>query len=719
MSASNPTPGSPVRLRLLGAAVLLAFIVLGVQAWRLQVVEGRAYRAQADYNRIRVSSIPPLRGVIYDRNGELLAANVPSFVVSVVPADLPPERQPAIVARLAAILGAEAAALNETIERARASGDVFTPVVVRRGVDPVAVQRVEEQHTRLPGVLVQSEAERQYPEGPLLAHLLGYVGPIPAEDYDQQRQECAGLDPDQRRKTCYGPSDRVGLMGLERQYERELRGVPGQRLSEVDVSGRVVRELRVEPPEPGLNLVLSLDLGLQREVERILREGMRDSPSAVAIVMRPTTGEVLALVALPSYDNNVFSAPDRDAQIEALLADPNRPLFNRAIGGQYPPGSTFKLVTGAAALHEHIADRNTIIESRGAIFVPNEYNPHVLQRFPDWAVLGRLNFVQGLANSSDVYFYYLGGGFEDFRGLGNQRLATYARQFGYGARTGIDLPGEAEGVVPDERWKQEVLGERWVKGDTYNMAIGQGFVAATPLQVANATNAFANGGTLYRPRLVSALVDQEGRTVARFGPQIIRTLPLSPANWALLREGMEAGYSSTLLRHVRIPGLRVAGKTGTAEYYGPRNERGELPTHAWYTGFAPVDKPEIAVTVFVERGTGSNDAAPIATRIFRHYFGLPDAPPGTPAPPPAPPPAGPPTTPAPAGPPSATPATPIAAPPLGATTATPQPATATVPPAAPAPATAPPAATAPPTSLPRPAAPTLGRPVGGAPAGSP
>jgi membrane peptidoglycan carboxypeptidase len=218
---------------------------------------------------------------------------------------------------------------------------------------------------------------------------------------------------------------------------------------------------------------------------------------------------------------------------------------------------------------------------------------------------------------------------------------------------------------------------------------------------------------------VSALVDQEGRTVARFGPQIIRTLPLSPANWALLREGMEAGYSSTLLRHVRIPGLRVAGKTGTAEYYGPRNERGELPTHAWYTGFAPVDQPEIAVTVFVERGTGSNDAAPIATRIFRHYFGLPDAPPGTPAPPPAPPPAGPPTTPAPAGPPSATPATPITAPTLGASTATPQPAAATVPPAAPAPATAPPAATAPPTSLPRPAAPTLGRPVGGAPAGSP
>src|SRR5262249_30188117 len=221
----------------------------------------------------------------------------------------------------------------------------------------------------------------------------------------------------------------------------------------------------------------------------------------------------------------------------------------------------------------------------------------------------------------DVYFYYLGGGFENFQGLGNERLANYARQFGYGARTGIDLPAEAEGIVPDETWKQDSVGERWVKGDTYNMAIGQGFVAASPLQVANATNVIANGGTLYRPRVVRAFSDQDGRTVREVAPQIIRNLPLSPEHWALMREGMEQGYTnSTLLRHLRLPTLRVAGKTGTAEYYGPRNEKGELPTHGWYTGFAPVDKPEIAVTVFVEKGTGSNEAAPIATQIFRTYF---------------------------------------------------------------------------------------------------
>jgi penicillin-binding protein 2 len=503
-------------------------------------------------------------------------------------------------------------------------------------------------------------------------------------------------------------------MGLERQYERALRGVPGQRLSEVDAAGRVVRELREEPPEPGLNLVLNIDAELQRAVERFLEEGLHGSPSGAAIVMRPTTGEVLALVSLPNFDNNLFAADTRDESVLAVLNDPRRPLFPRAIAGQYPPGSTFKLVTGAAALHEGIATRNTVIEGRGAIFVPNEYDPRLVQRFPDWATFGPMNFIQGLAYSSDVYFYYLGGGFESFRGLGAELLARYAHQFGYGGRTGIDLPDEEAGLVPTASWKYEALGEPWVLGDTYNMAIGQGFITATPLQVATATNAFANGGTLYRPQVARALVDQNGRTVREFAPQVIRRLPLSEANWQVLRDAMEAGYTiSPLLRHLRIPGLRVAGKTGTAEFHGPRNEKGELPTHGWYTGFAPVDKPEIAVTVFVELGTGTNEAAPIATRIFRKYFGLPDVPL-----PPAPPPNfGPPAT----TPPAPRPASPGSPPVLP--TSPPTPAAA---PAPRAPAPAPPAGgaptavpiaprAAPPATpvVPRAAIPTLGPPPRG------
>ncbi|MBX5492375.1 MAG: penicillin-binding protein 2, partial [Chloroflexi bacterium] len=630
-------------------ALLVAFGALSVQAWRLQVAESGAYREQADHNRMRVSPIPPLRGVIYDRNGEILAANAPSFVVSVVPADLPREHEAGVLQRLAEILEIDEAAVAEAVARSRSNGDVFTPVVVKRAVDALVVQRIQEQQPRLPGVVVQSEPVRVYPDGAVFAHLIGYVGPISAEDYEAERRRCAELGAEQRRKECYGPNDRLGIMGLERQYEQALRGVPGQRLSEVDAAGRVVRELREEPAEPGLNLVLNIDAELQRAVERFLEEGLHGSPSGAAIVMRPTTGEVLALVSLPNFDNNLFASDSRDEGVLALLNDPNRPLFHRAVAGQYPPGSTFKLVTGAAALHEGIATRNTVITSRGAIFVPNEYDPRIVQRFPDWAALGPMNFIQGMAYSSDVYFYYLGGGFESFRGLGAELLARYARQFGFGARTGIDLPDEEEGLVPTESWKYELLGEPWVLGDTYNMAIGQGFVTATPLQVATATNAFANGGVLYRPLLAHALVDQDGRTVREFAPQVIRRLPLSDANWAVLREAMEAGYNiSPLLRHLRIPGLRVAGKTGTAEFYGRRNERGELPTHGWYTGFAPVDKPEIAVTVFVELGSGTNEAAPIATRIFRKYFGLPDvplppAPPASFGPPPPAPTAAPPT----------------------------------------------------------------------------
>src|SRR5688572_16894556 len=319
----SPTSGRP---RLVGVALLLAFVLLGLQAWRLQVVEGRAYRAQADHNRVRVSAIPPLRGIIYDLNGAILAANVPSFVVSIVPADLPRERQASVARRLAAILETDEGSILDVVERAR-TGDAFAPVVVRRGIGMEAVQRVEEQHTRLPGVLVQPEAVRHYPEGALLSHLLGYVGAIPAEEYERRRPACTASEAEVRRKDCYGPSDRLGIVGRERQYERELRGSPGQLLSEVDVSGRTMRELREEAPDPGLNLVLTLDVEFQREVERLLQEGLRGSPSGVAIVMRPSTGEVLAMVALPAFDNNVFSSADGDADIEALLVDPNRPLF--------------------------------------------------------------------------------------------------------------------------------------------------------------------------------------------------------------------------------------------------------------------------------------------------------------------------------------------------------------------------------------------------------
>jgi penicillin-binding protein 2 len=278
-------------------------------------------------------------------------------------------------------------------------------------------------------------------------------------------------------------------------------------------------------------------------------------------------------------------------------------------------------------MKDGVAQRNTVIESKGAIFVPSEYDPNYRQVFPDWSVLGRLNMVSALANSSNVYFYYLGGGFEPehFTGLGNERLAAYARQFGYGAPTGIDLPNEATGVIPDEAWKLQRRGERWVKGDTYNMSIGQGYVLATPLQVANFTNALANGGRLVRPRLVKEIGDTDRQQVRTVPPQVIRDVEIPPQVRATILEGMEAGFYGVLLKDLRVPDLRIAGKTGTGEYAGPRDSNGALPTHGWFTGFAPIEDPEISITVFVEKGTGSKNAAPIAMRILRQYFKLSQA----------------------------------------------------------------------------------------------
>jgi penicillin-binding protein 2 len=424
----------------------------------------------------------------------------------------------------------------------------------------------------------------------------------------------------------YTSNDRTGLTGLERFYEDFLRGEPGRRKVEVDVTGRVVNELAREAPVPGHNLVTSIDIDLQRTVEQILREGLTHSPVGAAVVMRPGTGEILAMASLPTFDNNILTAGGRrDDELEQLLGDKNRPLFNRGIAGLYPPGSTFKLVTGTGALQEGVANRDTVIESKGAIFVPHDLDPNYRERFPDWSPLGKMNFVQGIANSSNVYFFYLGGGYEPegFIGLGHERLAHYARLFGFGAPSGIDLPGEADGLVPDDQWKLLNKNQRWVKGDTYNMSIGQGFMQSTLLQVANMSNVIANRGLLLKPRLVRIVTDASGSVVRRWEPELRWRLPVEPRHFDTVTEGMEAGFhTGTLLTPFRDPRIRVAGKTGTAEYFGPLDDKGNLPTHGWFTGFAPADDPQVSVTVFVEKGSGSADAAPIAMRIVNDYFGL-------------------------------------------------------------------------------------------------
>jgi penicillin-binding protein 2 len=364
---------------------------------------------------------------------------------------------------------------------------------------------------------------------------------------------------------------------------------------------------------------------LQEKTAEFLRDGMGASLNAAAMVMDVHTGEILAMVSLPNYDDNVF-ADISEEQWRALLEDPAKPLVDHCISENYAPGSIFKQITGTAALQEGVANAGTTITSLGSITVKNEYDPDIVYIFRDWAAHGTMDFYGGVARSSDVYFYYLGGGYYQdgavvFRGLGETRLAEYARRFGLGALTGIDLPGEAAGNVPDPQWKEKEIGEPWTIGDTYNFSIGQGYVATTPLQMLRVTAAVANGGNVMVPRVVREIIDTQGRVVTPFKAKVARSLGISDENLATMREGMRQAVSASYgtATSAAVDGVSVAGKTGTAEF-GPDLGGGTYESHAWFTGFAPAEDPQVAVIVFLQKGNGARNAAPIGGRILDYYF---------------------------------------------------------------------------------------------------
>ncbi len=633
----SPEDARPQRsVWLFRAVVLLLFGILTAQLWRLQVIDGRAYANRSIQNSVRTAPIPPQRGVIYDRNKSLLATNAPIFVVTITPADVPSGKLQEVIIRLSNELHVAPMTIQRALDARKARNDYspFSPIPVAFQVDRDSVMRISEHTFEMQGVQVSVESTRRYNDGALTSHLLGYMGPIPADEADQFVEQGYSLD------------DRVGSAGVEQWYEKDLRGVPGKRAYQVEVTGQEVGELRRDPARSGNNLLMTIDMDLQRDVAKILQEGLRNTPSGAAIVMDPRNGEILAMVSSPTFDNNIIGDPSRDAELQALFNDTtNLPMFPRAYGAQYAPGSVFKLVTGSAALQEAVATRDTVIESKGFMEVENDQYPDVKDRLPDTSAYGKQTFIQGLSNSSNIYFWWLGGGYQEggrtiFSGLGVDRLARYARDYGYGSPTGLDVPGEKDGLIPDDKWKQLRKNQPWFKGDTYNMSIGQGDVLATPLQVALTTSTIANGGTVYEPHLVKAELDSNGNAVKLIQPAT-RQVGVSGSNLATMREAMEWSWNKgPWLKWFAIPGLRVAGKTGTAEFEGPLDPKTRsLPTHGWFTGFAHADNPEISVTVFVDRGSGTNDASPIAARIIRRYFHMPDVPPDAPKLPPVPQPA--------------------------------------------------------------------------------
>jgi penicillin-binding protein 2 len=620
------------RLNLLRLVIVLLFGGLVARLWRLQVEEVERYRAWADENRFRLISLEAPRGVIYDRQGQILARNTPSFSVEMVPAYLPEEEEAReeVLARLVELLCAPADAGSPTIGcsvsveslrgmLADAELAPYRPLVVAQEVDQEVAFVITEGHLNLPGVDVEIIPIRQYVEGPLTAHILGYVGRIPAEGVEEY--EAQGYDPHM---------DRVGLAGVEYTFEDRLKGLKGQKYVEVDVAGREVRTVgEVREPEAGHNLLLTLDLGLQRVAEEALRAGMEavESTSGSVIALNPQTGEVLTLVTLPSYDNNLFAGGISVEDYQRLAEDPGHPLVNHAIGGQYPPGSTMKIIMAPAGLQEGVISPQGRLLCQGILWVPNRYfpdDPSYAQPFYCWLERGHgaLNIVEALAQSCDIFFYQLGGGFREFEGIGLKRLTEYAGRFGLGQRTGIDLTGETPGLVPTAKWKRLNYAESWTTGDTYNISIGQGFILATPLQMVNATAAVANGGTLYRPQIVYQVQTADGHMVRSFRPEAIREVDVEPQYMDLVRQGLRGAVAWGTATKADLPGVEVAGKTGTAEFPGPRDDEGNLPTHAWFTAFAPYEDPEIALVVFVAGGgEGSSTSVPIAADILRYYFG--------------------------------------------------------------------------------------------------
>jgi len=639
-----------IRIIVYGLIIFLTFALLTTRLYQLQIVRGDYFQLWADKNRFRLVSLEAPRGIIYDRRGDIMVRNVPSFAVTVIPAYLPddPASEEVVFDRLAELLtlpatredvqniiqeldpdGKEAGvtgirSIGEMVDEVR-QWSAYQPLVLKRNVDRDTVFQIEETHLDLPGALVEPEPVRQYPYGELIAHLMGYIGPIPADQVEAY--EAAGYDVNQ---------DRVGLIGAEAAFEDLLRGHKGEKYIEVDVAGREVRTVSESPPIPGKSLRLTIDLALQKEMAQVLGQGMEQAGAeiGVTIAMNPQTGEILGMVSLPAYDNNLFSGGISVADYRRLSEDPRHPLINHAISGRHPPGSAFKIVPAAAALQEGVITRRTLVDCKGTMWLPDRRfpdDPELGQTFYCWIhELGRghgkVNIISGIAHSCDIFFYWVGGGFlDEFEGLGLDRLAHYARLFGLGELTGFDLPGENPGLVPTAKWKRINYSERWVTGDTYNMSIGQGYVLATPLQMLNAAAAVANGGTLYRPQLLYQVLDDDGNLLQDFAPQVIRELPIDAQHLATVTEGMEAAVVWGSAQGAYLDTVRVAGKTGTAEFFDPDiplDEEGNLPTHAWFLAFAPVEDPQIAVVVFVYNGgEGTTTAVPIAREILGYYFG--------------------------------------------------------------------------------------------------
>ncbi len=552
----------PVRFVVFGIVTLLVFAGLTARLAYLQITNGQTLSAVIQQQRTDEVAIPATRGLIYDRNGRQLVQNVATWAIKITPSELPYAQRDTVARRLAGLLGMESNDILTTVDTA--PGSRFDPVRIAQDVPEDTARLVAESSDELPGVQVVVETRREYPDGALLSHILGYTGPIDGASYELLKPQ------------GYLADDLLGKTGVESTFESELRGTYGIQVVEKDATGKQVQVLsNKQDAVPGASLELTIDTRIQREATQALKWGMRAAglKRGVFIVMNPQTGEVLAMVSLPTYDNNLFARGISNKDFARLVNDRNKPLTNLAVQAHFPPGSTYKLVAGTGGLADKKITAETQLQTKGYLTLSGV-------RFYDWnrTGFGLCDINCGFGHSSDTYFFQVAGM------LGADRLAYWGRQYGFGRPTGIDLPGEVPGIVPSNQWKIDTFGQPMFGGEVYQSGIGQGYDVVTPIQLINAYAALANGGRLYRPQVVREVIGADGTVDRSFEPELIRKLPVTQKT---LREMRVAARTTVTLRHtynlVDMP-VKVAGKSGTAEF-GLRDSKGRLPFHSWFVGF--------------------------------------------------------------------------------------------------------------------------------------
>jgi penicillin-binding protein 2 len=693
------------RLWLVMGVVLVIFSYYALRLFNYQVIKGPDYVARAEENRTTIVSDPAQRGIIYDRNGVVLARNIPSYNVTITPAYLPgtlpflyeedvPGPIQDVYRRLSKLIGlpATAGAVEQDgkMELSEESVKIFKPCETNLGIreivyiqdstspyDPVRIKcnidvttamQIREQLTDMPGVNVEVEPVRDYPTGELTAEIIGFLGPIPAN------QPGLSLEDYYREKGFVPNRDKVGYAGIENSLQDLLGGRNGERTIEVDVAGRELRNL-TEPIKSvaGNNIRLTLDVRLQTAAREALKYEINfwntylnriQSTSGVVVAMNPKTGEILAMVSYPGYENNRFSRLIPGYYYNQLSVDPAKPLLNKAVSGEYPPGSVFKMPTAIGALNERVVAPDYKVDDPGKIIIEEKALPNSVGRPREYVCWnknghGEVDWLKGVEQSCDVYFYKIGGGYRDQvpnGGLGIWRLGEYARALGYGAKSGIELPGEQPGLIPDPDWKRINQGESWTTGDTYIASMGQGLILSTPLQVLESAATLANDGKHMQPTLVREILDSEGNVIKPFEPNLKWDITKDPVIHIYDENSIQTGEMKTVepwvvqmakqaMRLVVTDGtakrpmteelqleqrsILTAGKTGTAEYCDDiankanRCVPGSWPTHSWYFGYAPYDNPEIAVVAFVYNGgEGASVSAPIVGKVIEAYYNL-------------------------------------------------------------------------------------------------